>query len=157
MITFKRATTTQEFEIGKSLFQAYAQAIGIDLSFQNFTDELENINEQYGGREGALLIAYSKEDEPVGCCGIRKIDEGICELKRMYIIPRFQGYGIGRQMMEQSISIGKELGYEKMRLDTLPTMQSAVGLYKKYGFYEIEPYRYNPIKEALFFEKNLSN
>ncbi|WP_430966655.1 GNAT family N-acetyltransferase [Spongiimicrobium sp. 2-473A-2-J] len=156
MVTFKKATSDQEFEIGKGLFRAYAEELGIDLTFQNFEDELQDIARQYSEPEGSLVIAYSNKKQPIGCFGIRKLDEGICELKRMYIHPEFRGQGIGNLLMKESIRAGNKLGYTKIRLDTLSTMRPAIGLYKSYGFYEIEPYRYNPMEGAMYFERALT-
>lgn len=155
MVEFKIAVSNQEFEIGKNLFRAYAKELGLDLAFQNFDYELENMQRQYCEPEGTLLIVYLKNSQPIGCFGIRKLDDTICELKRMYLDSKFRGRGIGKKLMEESIKIGSKLGYKKIRLDTLSTMKSAIGLYKKYGFYEIEPYRYNPIEGAIYFEKRL--
>ena len=91
----------------------------------------------------------------LGCFGIRRFEGTVCELKRMYLKKEVRGFGIGRLMLGKSFELGKELGYQKMRLDTLPTMKSAIALYNLMGFYEIEPYRFNPIKGAKFFEINL--
>lgn len=156
MVTFKKAISDQEFEIGKNLFRAYAKELGIDLAFQNFEDELQHIERQYGAPEGTLIIVYSDEGQAIGCFGIRKLDKEICELKRMYIHPEFRGQGIGNLLMEASIEAGSQLGYQKIRLDTLATMLPAIGLYKSYGFYAIEPYRYNPMEEAMYFERKLT-
>ncbi|KAA3639919.1 MAG: GNAT family N-acetyltransferase [Bacteroidetes bacterium] len=155
MVKFKTAKSDQDFEIGKNLFQAYAKALGIDLAFQNFESELNNLRAQYHEPDGILFIIFSQENRPIGCVGIRKLDNNICELKRMYLEAPFRGTGIGKQMMEESIKAARKLGYEKIRLDTLATMKPAINLYKKYDFYEIESYRFNPIDGAIYFEKEL--
>ena len=100
-------------------------------------------------------MVYTNKDFPSGCFGVRKLTESICELKRMYLKPEIQGLGIGTILMERSFKFAKELGYEKMRLDTLDTMHAAIALYTKMGFYEIEPYRFNPLKGAKYFEVDL--
>ncbi|MEL7120061.1 MAG: GNAT family N-acetyltransferase, partial [Bacteroidota bacterium] len=125
-------------------------------SFQDFEKELENIESQYSRPEGILYIAYDEKGKAMGCFGIRKWAESICELKRMYINKAYRKQGFGSTFMSKSLEVAKELGYEKMRLDTLPTMHSAIQLYEKYGFYEIEPYRFNPIGGTKYFENNLS-
>ena len=156
MIQIKEVIHPDEFEKGKNIFREYAQELPIDLSFQDFEKELKDIEKQYSRPEGVLFIAYDGEGKTVGCFGIRKWAESICELKRMYINKSYRKKGIGKRFMSKSIEEAKALGYEKMRLDTLPSMHSAIKLYQKYGFYEIEPYRFNPIQGTKYFEVNLS-
>ncbi len=155
MITFKKAVSEEDFEMGKVLFQNYAEGLGIDLAFQDFAGELEDIATQYGEPEGVLFLIFSKEKEAIGCFGVRKFSAGICELKRMYLKDRFRGQGIGKRMMEEALSAATQLGYTKIRLDSIEQMQPAIALYKQFGFYEVEPYRYNPVEGAIYFEKDL--
>lgn len=157
MIELTEAKSDKDYQIAVELFKEYNSVIGIDLEFQNFTQEIKTINIQYSRPEGAIFIVYNKNYSALGCFGIRKLNETICELKRMYLKPKFQGLGIGKIMLEKSFLFATELGYKKMRLDTLSTMHSAIALYKKMGFYEIEPYRFNPIKGAKYFEVNLEH
>lgn len=152
---FRIAATEQEFEVGKQLFRAYAAGLNIDLSFQSFEQELVNIQQQYSEPEGALVIVFTATGDPIGCFGIRKSEVGVCELKRMYLKAEYRGQGIGDQMMNALLDLAAKLGYQKIRLDTLSSMNSAVGLYRKYDFYLIDPYRFNPIEEALYFERKL--
>lgn len=153
-ITYGFATTAADFEKGKILFEEYVQSIGVDLSFQDFAKELLIIDEQYNHPSGALLLAYA-ETKAIGCAGIRKLDDATAELKRMYIRGEYRGYGIGVQMLEQSLQKAKELGYKKIRLDTLKTMEKAKALYRSFGFYEIPSYRYNPLEGTVYMEKAL--
>lgn len=156
IIKLTEAKSGSDYDIAIKLFKEYASHIGIDLGFQNFNKEVENLESKYSRPKGAIYIAYDHENAPVGCFGIRAFNTSICELKRMYVKEEARGLGIGKLMMEKSISIGKELGYNKMRLDTLSSMLPAVGLYEKSGFYEIEPYYFNPIEEAKYFEISLN-
>ena len=149
------AISDGDYQLAVQLFREYATEIGIDLGFQNFSDEIDNIKEHYSRPKGVIIIARKDRSMVLGCFGIRDLTGTICELKRMYLKSEARGIGIGKLMLEKSIEIGKELGYKKMRLDTLPTMHSAIGLYTKMGFYEIEPYRFNPIKGAKYFELRL--
>jgi len=153
-ITYQIAQTEAAFEQGRQLFTAYVQSLGVDLSFQDFDHELQLINQQYHQPAGALLLAYDNT-EPIGCVGIRKIDHETAELKRMYVQDKYRGYGIGVQLLEQSMQIARELGYKKIRLDTLKTMTKAQALYRAVGFYEIAPYRFNPLEGAIYMEKEL--
>jgi len=150
-VDFKFAKTIEDFDQGKELFLEYASTLNIDLSFQDFTEEIESINVQYNFPKGALIIVYENE-KPIGCAGIRKIEGNIAELKRMYIKPDFRGKKIGHQLMEMSLKKALDLGYCKIRLDTLPEMKNAQTLYRNYGFYEIEAYRFNPIQGTVFME-----
>jgi len=153
-ITYGFATTAEDFELGKKLFEEYAQSLGVDLSFQDFAKELYTIDVQYSHPEGALLLAWA-ESKAIGCAGIRKLDDEVAELKRMYIRGEYRGYGIGVQILEQSLLKAKELGYKKIRLDTLKTMEKAQALYRSFGFYEIPSYRFNPLEGTIYMEKAL--
>ena len=153
-IRFKIAETSKEFEEGKKLFRQYASSLGIDLSFQNFAHELNHIDRQYCKPRGSLLIAYD-ETQAIGCAGIREIDNDIAELKRMFVLKEYQGHGIGQKLLERVIEIAIKLGYKKIRLDTLPNMKQAQHLYRSFGFYDILPYRFNPIEGSIFMEKQL--
>ncbi|MEM6629810.1 MAG: GNAT family N-acetyltransferase [Bacteroidota bacterium] len=155
-VSIQEARTPKAYEMGKVLFEEYARELQVDLSFQNFEEEMERIQEQYGKPSGCLYIVFGEKEEPVGCFGIRKWDGKVCELKRMYIHTRYRGYGLGKRLLKKSIVVGRQLGYQTMRLDTLPTMNSAISLYKSVGFYEIDPYRYNPIEGTKYFERQLT-
>jgi putative acetyltransferase len=152
--SYKIANTITEFKDGKNLFQQYANSLNIDLSFQDFSTELQTINKQYNKPKGALLLAYNK-DVAVGCAGIRELGIDTAELKRMFILTEYRGKEIGKKLLGLSIEIAKELNYNKIRLDTLPSMVHAQCLYRTFGFYEIPSYRFNPVKGTVYMEKNL--
>jgi GNAT superfamily N-acetyltransferase len=153
-IVFKIADTEQEFNDAKNLFQQYAQSLNIDLSFQNFDDELNTIDKQYKKPAGALLLAY-KDGLAIGCAGIRQLDKDTAELKRMFVQPEYRQFKIGKKILELAIDIAKDIKYKRIRLDTLPTMTQAQNLYHSFGFYEITPYRFNPVEKTVFMEKKL--
>ena len=157
MITLKEALTDDVFGLAEKLFQEYAESLGVDLEFQNFSEELSNIQNQYSRPNGVLILAIEAGFRPMGCFGVRPMEGPICELKRMYLRKQARGKGIGKLMLKKSISMARELGYEKMRLDTLPSMQSAIKRYQSMGFYEIGPYRYNPIEGTKYFEIEVMN
>ena len=154
MATLKEATTDKDFEIAVDLFREYASHIGIDLSFQNFEDEILEIKNHYSRPNGQLIIVYDNRN-PTGCFGVRTLEDSVCELKRMYLKKEARGKGVGKMMMTKALEIGRTLNFELMRLDTLPTMEKAIKLYKDMGFYEIEAYRFNPFKDAKYFEIRL--
>lgn len=153
-ITYQIANTSTEFENGKILFREYVTSLNVDLSFQNFETELQTIEAQYSQPAGALLLAMDG-DTFAGCSGIRKLDDRTAELKRMYVKNQYRGYQIGAALLQRSCEIAKQLGYKKIRLDTLATMTKAQQLYSAFGFYEIAPYRFNPLPGTMYMEKEL--
>ena len=155
MIALKEVQTDKDYQLAVDLFKEYASQLGVDLAFQNFNKEIENITQEYARPDGTIVIAYQDEKTPLGCFGIRKLQDSTCELKRMYLRTEARGLGIGRQLLRKALEVGKELGYTHMRLDTLPTMLSAIRLYEKEGFYEIAPYRFNPIQGTKYMEVQL--
>jgi putative acetyltransferase len=154
MVDIIIVSTTQEYEAAALLFQEYATWLNIDLSFQNFEEELQQLKEMYAFPNGVILLA-TIENNFVGCVAVRKKENEIAELKRMYIKPAYQTKGIATLLLEKSLAIAAALGYKKIRLDTLDSMTPAINLYKQHGFYEIAPYYFNPEKNAVFFEKVL--
>ena len=154
MLKILPAETDEDIEIVKGLFIEYANSLGFDLSFQNFEEELANLPGDYAPPKGCLLLAKYK-DQPVGCVALKKLSDGICEGKRLYVRPQFRGLKIGRKLAEAIIAEARRIGYTRIRGDTIPSMQVAQALYASLGFKEISPYRYNPIEGAVFIELSL--
>jgi len=154
IVTYRIANTKEDFETGKKLFEEYVDSLNVDLSFQDFSKELDTVGQQYNMPSGGLLLAFA-DDLPAGCAGIRLLDDGIAELKRMYIKDEFRGLKIGVALLQRSVDLAKTLGYKKIRLDTLASMTKAQQLYKLFGFYEIDAYRYNPLAGTIYMEKEL--
>jgi putative acetyltransferase len=134
----------------RALFEEYAEALGVDLGFQDFERELAELPGDYVPPGGRLLLAL--DPEPAGCVALRPFEPGVCEMKRLYVRPAYRGSGFGRLLAEQIVAAGRDAGYERMRLDTLPTMAAARALYESLGFVEIEPYRPNPVHGTTYFE-----
>ena len=131
----------------RALFREYAASLGVDLSFQGFDEELAALPAGYD----AVFVAHV-DGEPAGCVGVRPLDSTACEMKRLYVRPAARGAGLGRALALRAIDRARALGYERIRLDTLPTMATARSLYRELGFVEIEPYRHNPIAGSAFME-----
>ncbi len=154
MFKIIEAQSQEEINIAKKLFQEYASSIDFNLCFQNFDEELKEIQTMYSPPYGCLLLAYL-DNKPIGCVAFRKLEDDKCEMKRMYVKPQYRNKGVGRTLAEKIIEKAKSAGYKKMRLDTASTMKEALSLYRSLGFKEIQPYIHNPIKGTIFLELNL--
>ena len=132
---------------GDSSFQKY-------LAIQHYDEELAHPETKYGLPGGRLYLAYC-DREPAGCVGLRKIDDKNCEMKRLYVRPRFREQGIGERLVRTIIADAGKIGYSRMLLDTLPFLESALRMYRKFGFYEIESYNDNPVSSSIFMRLDL--
>jgi len=150
-----QAQSAEEITGARGLFKEYAAGLGIDLCFQSFEKELAELPGAYAPPAGRLLIAID-ENQTGGCVALRKIADGVCEMKRLYVRPGFRGTGLGHTLADAIILAAREIGYQRMRLDTLPgKMDRAIAMYRSLGFKEIGPYYDTPVKGALFMELEL--
>jgi ribosomal protein S18 acetylase RimI-like enzyme len=145
----------EDYETAKKLLIEYADSLGFHLRFQNFEEELANLPGDYVSPAGCFLLAVYKE-QPVGCVALRKLSDDICEMKRLYVREQFRGLGIGRALVEAIIDKARKIGYNYMRLDTVPSMEVASALYVSVGFKKTGAYRYNPIEGAVYMELKLA-
>ena len=155
-ITVSAAVSDVDLDDIRALFMEYADSLEISLCFQNFEAELAGLPGKYAPPMGRLLLAR-EGSQSVGCAGLRWLEAGACEMKRLYVRPRWRGRGIGHQLAVMLIDAAHHAGYSRMRLDTLNTMKPAIALYTSLGFRRIEPYYENPSDRAVFMELGLEN
>lgn len=156
-VTILPATGESHLSAARQLFLEYAQSLGFSLCFQSFDQELASLPGKYAPPEGRLLLAYVG-DERAGCGALRPLDtqNGICEMKRLYVRPQFRGLGLGRKLALALIDQACQIGYCRMRLDTVANvMREAVAMYRAMGFYEIAPYTANPQPSTIYLELDL--
>jgi ribosomal protein S18 acetylase RimI-like enzyme len=160
MIHLHTARFPEQLEVVRTIFREYAESLGIDLGFQQFDDELASLPGKFAAPRGRVLLASHDADEDpgsiVGCVAMRPIDDTTCEMKRLYVRPLGRGLQVGRRLATRICAMATEVGYHRMRLDTLPTMHAALGLYASLGFEPIDAYVFNPIPGAIFLECDLT-
>lgn len=165
-------------DAARKILLDYAEALGVDLGFQNFDDELAMLPGDYAAPRGTLLLALvrQKPDATVspentlkladgsiaqvaGCCALRPLDSADCpnaaEMKRLYVRPAFRGMGLGRQLADAILDAARHAGYSHVLLDTLDDMEAARTLYEELGFVEIPPYYHNPIAGSHYLKADL--
>ena len=150
----KSCSTDLDFTFAMQMIRDYIRWLNMDLSFQNIDQELSDLSSMYGPPNGLFLLAWHN-GELAGGVGLRKLNDKVCEMKRLFVYEQFRGMGLGRRLCIELIKKAKNLEYEKMRLDTLGYMKAAIRLYATLGFKEIAPYRFNPDPTAKYLELNL--
>jgi putative acetyltransferase len=154
-VIIRQALDLTDIEEARHLFREYETWLEVDLCFQGFQEELAQLPGKYAPPDGRLLLAVEK-GKIAGCVCLRGLNDQTCEMKRLFIRARFRGQGLGRSLTEAIIREAKLIGYDRMRLDTLPSkMNEAIALYRSLGFKEIEPYYDNPVPGAIFMELEL--
>jgi putative acetyltransferase len=159
-VNISQAHTPAQIEQARELFLEYAQSLGFSLCFQNFDKELASLPGDYVPPDGRLLLIEC-DGELAGCGALHRLtdstgDATACEMKRLYVRPKFRGLGLGRTLAERIIAEAGSIGFQRIRLDTIVgTMDDAIALYRRLGFREIAPYRENPISGALYMEREL--
>lgn len=145
------ATTKAHYQSARELFRAYAESLGFDLEFQGFSRELAELPGNYKAPAGCILLAAA-DDGVAGCVALRPLENKICEMKRLFVKPRYQGRGIGRLLAVSVIEAARKKDYRRMRLDTIESMRAAQHLYLSLGFKAIEAYCYNPLENPSYME-----
>lgn len=136
------------------MLREYVDWIGLDLAFQEINEELDGLPGEYAPPRGALLVAEDR-NRLVGMIGLRPLDEGVCEMKRLFVRPERRGRGLAKQLIARVLEEARRLGYNEIRLDTLPMMGDAQSLYVSMGFYDIAPYYTTPIAGTRFMALRL--
>ena len=154
-IRIVRVATEADLESIRALFLEYARSLDFDLNFQRFDAEMAALPGRYAPPRGILLLAQDG-GTAVGCVALRRFRGEICEMKRLFVRPKYQGRQIGRRLARAIVEEAVKLGYGCMRLDTVPAMDRAIALYTALGFVPIEAYRHNPVPGALFLERPLA-
>jgi len=155
-LSIAHAAADEQLRAVRALFQEYADSLGIDLGFQDFSRELAELPGKFAPPGGCILLA-TMDGNAAGCVALRPLGAGICEMKRLYVRPQYRKTGLGRMLAEQIIREALAAGYGRLRLDTIgPLMDRAVALYRALGFEEIAPYCHNPFPGALFLELRLN-
>ncbi|MEM9324859.1 MAG: GNAT family N-acetyltransferase [Bacteroidota bacterium] len=148
---FHTCESIEDYEIAKKLTTDYMEWLQMDLCFQSIDKEFETFSQMYGPPSGRFLYA-TIDGVVAGGVGVRKINDQVCEMKRLYVYEEFQGLGLGRRLCDELLKVAQDLGYARMRLDTVEKLQRAIHLYQKMGFYEIPKYYENPDKTVRFME-----
>jgi putative acetyltransferase len=154
-VRIETVESAELLKLVRELFVEYANSLGVDLCFQNFSEELAGLPGEYARPAGRLLLA-SENGHAIGCGAIRRDGEDVCEMKRLYVRPAARRKGVGIALIDELVKEARAIGYQRMRLDTLPSMTKAIAMYRALGFKEIAPYRYNPIPGSLFLELELT-
>ena len=139
----------------KNLIIEYTKKLGRDLTFQNIDDELEDLAQKYTEPEGELLAAIDAGGNVGGIIAYHRHSEERCEMKRLYVKPDFRGKKLGEQLIKEILERAKQAGYKEIVLDTITPLQSAIYLYRKFGFQECEPYYNNPMNDVIYMKKEL--
>lgn len=145
----------------RALFSAYTDMlIENDHSFakylalQNYDGEIAHLEGKYGLPWGRLYLARW-DGQTAGCIGLRRLDGENCEMKRLYVRPEFRGRQIGDALVRRIIADAKEIGYSHMLLDTLPFLESALRMYRRFGFYQIPCYNNSPMESSIYMKLDL--
>jgi putative acetyltransferase len=156
MLQIVPALSEEAISQARNLFREYASTRDVAPCVKDFEREVSALPGAYAPPSGRLLLAIHESTEngmeAIGCGALRKLQQEACEMKRLYVRPAFRGHGAGFKLVEELVMEARSIGYTRMVLDTLPTMDKAHKLYRSLGFREIPAYWKNPIPDVLFFE-----
>ena len=150
----REAVTAGDVAACRELFVEYQRTLGVSLCFQDFDAELASLPGDYAPPRGRLILALH-EDRPAGCVALRPLFHRDAEMKRLYVRSQHRGAGLGRLLANTVIEAARELGYETLKLDTLPQMKAAQRMYETLGFRETAAYNDNPVRGVRFLALDL--
>ena len=151
-----QAQSEHEIQQVRELFAEYVAWLGINLCFQNYEKELAELPGDYAPPSGRLWLVLDVDGGAAGCAALRDLGKGVCEMKRLFVRPEFRGQHIGERLVDLVLSDARAIGYQRIRLDTLPgKMDRAIAMYRARGFKDIAPYYNNPVVGAAFMELEL--
>jgi GNAT superfamily N-acetyltransferase len=153
-LEIKLCKNKEEFLEAKQIVLDYVKWLNLDLSFQNFEDELKEFQKIYKSPDGGFFIAIL-ENNLAGGVGFKRFDDEVCEIKRLFVYEKFRGKKIAKLLLKSALKEAKKSGYKFARLDTLKKMQEAKKLYQKFGFKKIDAYYFNPLLDVEYFELKL--
>lgn len=148
------AQTAEQIADVRALFREYERFLDVDLCFQGFEDELATLPGKYAPPDGRLLLA-TDGGQAAGCVALRRLDQEICEMKRLFVRPAYRNQGLGRLLATRIVAEATILGYATMRLDTLDRLQDAMRMYASLGFRRCSPYYHNPLPGVVYWERTL--
>jgi ribosomal protein S18 acetylase RimI-like enzyme len=165
MLRIFPAETDKDLEAAKSLFYEYADFLKsrfgdcvdpdwADRFRQRFEDEVNGLPGRYAAPGGCLLLA-EYQGQVAGCVALRKLSDGVCEMRRLFVKPEFRGLRVGTALAKAAVEKGRELGYRSMRLETNRRLEAATGLYRSVGFEETGPSEETPIEGMILMELGL--
>jgi putative acetyltransferase len=154
-VSIEPVTTADRWADAERLIRAYLAALPFEIDFQDLDRELADLPVEYGPPAGAAFVAVDGLGEAIGVVGVRRFADGDAELKRMYVEPAGRGAGVGRALAAAAVDAARALGYRRVLLDTVASMEAAIATYEALGFVEIEPYRHNPLPDARYFALDL--
>lgn len=160
MLTIRQASTSDGIAAFRRLCLEYARSLEYtaecaSLEHQGIGCELDSLPGRYGPPRGVILLGFDDQAAPVACAALRPLEDGVCEMKRMFVQPPARGSGLGRRLAEQLIAAARALGYERMRLDTGASMTAAAALYESLGFRDIPAYNRDPTPGTRWMELRL--
>jgi putative acetyltransferase len=155
-VTLGEAATAADLDAVRTLFVEYERWLGVDLCFQGFAEELRSLPGRYAPPSGRLLLARDADGKVAGVVGMWPLGDDVCEMKRLFVRPTWRGRGLGRTLAEAIVETAVDVGYTRMRLDTLERLSEALDLYRSMGFVKIKPYYHNPLDGVIYMERELS-
>jgi putative acetyltransferase len=150
-LAISSAVFPHDLSLVQRLLREYQDWLEVDLCFQSFEKELENLPVKYARPAGDMVIARV-DGEVAGCISWYPIEPQIAEIKRLYVRPAFRGRGVGRLLFAHAIDKIRDYGYRTVRLDSLERLAEAKKLYESFDFRPIPPYNSNPLPDVYYME-----